>query len=155
MYLKGAPYHYALSKQYSHFANINEFYADYRLSIKHKYPIAVKDGLSVYNYLQNNYKELVISKDGIGLGGESAGASIVTNIVNESRKNNIYPKYQMLIYPVIETCEYDPLHDEGIMYYEYFKKFNSDVYLNELLKLCMDMIYYIKLFSQKIALIKN
>lgn len=182
-YLKGAPYHYSLCKEYANDANINVFYVDYKLAPKYKYPTQILDGVEIYKYIVNHSNELNISNDLIGIGRDSAGANIALNVTKELEKQNLKLKYQMLIYPVIEnietesmkkytntpmwnsklneqmwkyyigsirndsvfncklyaptfieTCEYDPLHDEGIMYYEYLKKFNSDVYLNETFK---------------------
>ena len=177
-YLKGAPYHYTLCKEYASKGNINVFYVDYSLAPKTKYPEAITEGLTVYEWLINNSVSLNISKD-IALSGDSAGSNIVLGLDIMLKEKGIIPKFNMLIYPVIdniktkskemfkntpmwnsklddgmwkrylgdvkydsifnhnicintyiETCEMDPLHDEGVMYYEHLNN-NAKCILNE------------------------
>lgn len=181
-YLKGAPYHYKLAKLYTESTNTKVFFVDYRLSPKYKYPTPIFDGLSVYKWIIENNKTLGIDIDNIGVGGDSAGGSIAISLSIYAKLNKMkLPKYQMLIYPVIdnkvktlskdeflntpmwnsklnekmwkyylkddeyisplsnlvniktyiETAEFDPLKDEGIMYYNYLKENGVSVVLNQ------------------------
>lgn len=103
-YMKGSPYQYNLVRKYAKEANINTFFVDYRLSPKYKYPVPVFDGLYVYKYLLDNCDSLDIDPNGIALGGDSAGGSITTSLSIKIQKENLpLPKYQLLIYPVIDN----------------------------------------------------
>lgn len=179
-YLKGALYHYKLAKLYAGATNTKVFFVDYRLSPKYKYPASSLDGLEVYKWILEN-KE-ILKVDNIGVGGDSAGGSLAIDVSIYAKLNNIkLPKYQMLIYPVIdnkvktlskeeylntpmwnsklnekmwkyylkdvdfrsplnnfiniktyiEVAEFDPLRDEGIMYYNYLKEKGVQVILNK------------------------
>lgn len=103
-YMKGSPYQYNLVRKYAKEANINTFFVDYRLSPKYKYPVPVFDGLYVYKYLLDNCDSLGIDPNRIALGGDSAGGSITTSLSIRIQKENLpLPKYQLLIYPVIDN----------------------------------------------------
>lgn len=181
-YLKGAPYHYKLAKLYAENSNTKVFFVDYRLSPKYKYPHLSLDGVAVYKWIIENNKTLGIDIDNIGVGGDSAGGSLAISLSIYAKLNKMkLPKYQMLIYPVIdnkvktlskdeflntpmwnsklnekmwkyylnddeyisplsnlvniktyiETAEFDPVKDEGIMYYNYLKENGVSVVLNQ------------------------
>ncbi len=102
-YMKGSPYQYNLVRKYAKEANINAFFVDYRLSPKHKYPVPVLDALAVYKWLISKKEEFGIDPYKIGVGGDSAGGSIATSLsIKIKEENLIMPKFQMLIYPVLD-----------------------------------------------------
>lgn len=101
-YLKASPYQYKLARKYALETNLNVFFVDYRRAPKFKYPIPVKDGEKVYEWICSNYKTIDINK--IGFGGDSAGGSIALSLaISLQNKYNIKPYFQFLIYPVVDN----------------------------------------------------
>lgn len=101
---KAAPYHYYLAKEYCVKANCKVLLVHYRLAPKYKFPLALEDCYSAYEWVLNNAKELGIDKNKIAIGGDSAGGNLAATCTLMARDKGLrLPCFQMLIYPVIDT----------------------------------------------------
>lgn len=101
--LKGAPYHYSLARKYAKEAECKVVFVDYRLAPKYSYPTPLNDCLDTLKWIVNNADDLVIDKDKIAVGGDSAGgnlAAAISLVARDELKINLC--FQLLIYPVID-----------------------------------------------------
>lgn len=76
---------------------------DYRKAPKHKYPCALEDCYTALKYIKNHSDELMINKNQIMVGGESAGGGLtcaLTIYARDMKEVNI--AYQMPLYPMID-----------------------------------------------------
>lgn len=101
---KAAPYHYRLVKEHSLKANCKVLLVHYRLAPKYKFPIALEDCRSAYEWTICHAEELGIDKNKIAVGGDSAGGNLAAACTLSARENGLrLPCFQMLIYPVIDA----------------------------------------------------
>ena len=101
---KPAPSHYRLIKEYSLKVNCKVLLTYYRLAPKYKFPLAVEDCYSAYEWVVNNAEELGIEKNRIAVGGDSAGGNLATACALTARDNGLQmPCFQMLVYPVVDA----------------------------------------------------
>lgn len=111
-FMKGYPFQYNICRKYAIKANINVFFVDYHLAPKHKYPKPVIDGYNTYKFICDTFN---VSSDNIGVGGDSAGGSIASCLVNFiKQKEGKDLLFQMLIYPVIS----DKMTTESMKIYQ-------------------------------------
>ncbi|MCB1158486.1 MAG: alpha/beta hydrolase [Leptospiraceae bacterium] len=76
---------------------------DYRLAPEHRFPAAFEDAYSVYEWLESREKYFEINISKMGIGGDSAGASIANYLSARLReREGKKPSYQLLIYPGID-----------------------------------------------------
>ena len=103
-YLKPTFYHYSLAKKYALLSDMKVFFVEYRLSPKYRYPIGVLDSFSVYSWILENANELGVDPSCLGIGGDSAGGSIALNLASLLKEKEMeLPKFQLLIYPVVDN----------------------------------------------------
>ncbi len=80
------------------------FFPHYHLAPKHRYPAACEDVLSLCRYMREHADDLGIDPDRIGIGGDSAGASIAALVCCRWEKEKLgMPCLQMLVYPVTDA----------------------------------------------------
>lgn len=100
---KGAPYHYKLAKIYAEKANAKVVFVDYRLAFQGKYLMPLSDCVSAYRFVLENADNLKVNVNNIGVVGDSAGGYLSLALIKTLAMNGMaVPKYQMLIYPVVD-----------------------------------------------------
>ncbi|MCH5179717.1 MAG: alpha/beta hydrolase [Erysipelotrichales bacterium] len=101
---KAAPHHYKLVKEYAKNANVAVAFVDYRLAFDTKFGTTLSDCVDAYNYILENADVLNIDKDKIGFAGDSAGGYLSLALIDYLSKNKLsLPKFQLLIYPVVDS----------------------------------------------------
>ena len=81
---------------------------DYRLAPEHKYPAAVIDAITSWNWVQNNKARLDIESMQVGVAGDSAGGYLAAAIGLSSIQQalsvqaEVKPAFQYLIYPLTD-----------------------------------------------------
>ena len=99
-----AAYQKKLAFIYAEKAGCRVFFPHYHLAPKYRYPAACEDVLSLCRYMQEHADDLGIDPDRIGIGGDSAGASIAALVCSLWEKEKIgMPCLQMLVYPVTDA----------------------------------------------------
>lgn len=102
---KGAPYHYKLAKAYAEKANVKVVYVDYRLSFQGKYLTPLSDCIAAYRFVLDHADEFNIDINNVGLAGDSAGGYLALAVTKTLSQDGIpLPKYQMLVYPVVDPA---------------------------------------------------
>ncbi|MDQ7080494.1 MAG: alpha/beta hydrolase [Paracoccaceae bacterium] len=74
---------------------------DYRLAPEHPFPAAIEDGQAVFRWLHANAEALKLDPARIGVGGDSAGATIAAVVAQQARAPA--PAFQMLAYPMTDA----------------------------------------------------
>ena len=101
---KAAVYQKKLACIYAAKAKCKVFFPDYHLAPKYPYPAALEDVRALYKYVADHAEELGIDPGRIGLGGDSAGATVAAMICNEYERDQlIKPCLQMLVYPMTDA----------------------------------------------------
>lgn len=92
-------------EQYACNANMRVIFIDYSLSPRHKYPTAIEEGIKVYKRFIESSVGRYLDLKNLFFGGDSAGASIATDMYLTLSLENypILPKGLMLIYPVVSN----------------------------------------------------
>lgn len=104
--MDAAGYHFDYAIKYAKALKCKVFFIRYRLAPKYPYPCGLLDCFHTLKYILKNDQSLRIKKDKIGFIGDSAGGNLVaalTLLAND--KLNFTPKFQVLIYPVIDQNE--------------------------------------------------
>ena len=97
---KPSAYHKQLACIYAKKAGCKVFFVHYHLSPRYHYPAAYEDVLSLYRYVTEHAEELGVDADRIGIGGDSAGASLAALVCSRYEEENVkMPLFQMLVYP--------------------------------------------------------
>ena len=101
--LKASGAHYKTAKEYVKEANCKVFFPDYRLMLKHGYPVPFEDCYYAYKWILDNSKELNIDTDKMVVAGDSVGgylAAVVSMMLKE--RDYIVPTGALMTYPVID-----------------------------------------------------
>lgn len=103
--LPAAGYHYKNAMKYAKEINCKVLFINYRLAPKHPHPIFFEDCYAAMCWLYENANELSINKTIIGIGGDSAGATLSVGVCMMARDRNhpIKFKFQMLPYPFLDA----------------------------------------------------
>lgn len=98
--LPASLHHYKLARQYAIKAGCRVVFVNYSLAPRHSFPQAIFECFKVYEWLLNHAKELNIDASKIGVGGDSAGGQLASDVcISAKRKDIALPCLQMLIYP--------------------------------------------------------
>jgi acetyl esterase/lipase len=85
---------------------------DYRLAPEHPFPAAVDDCQAALRWAFEHAEELGADPNAIGVGGDSAGGNLATDMGLLARKGeNPMPHFQHLIYPVTDFTNPRPSRD--------------------------------------------
>ena len=97
-------YHKKLAGIYAKEAACRVYFPHYHLSPKFPYPVVYEEVLSLYRTIAEDADKLDIDAEKIGLGGDSAGASIAALISNRCEEEHLDPPcLQMLVYPLTDA----------------------------------------------------
>ena len=78
----------------------------YRLSLKAPYPAALEDCFTALEYMYRHSDELMIRKDRIIVGGESAGGGLAAAVCMMARdKGEIPIRFQLPLYPMLDCYD--------------------------------------------------
>jgi acetyl esterase len=88
-------------------SNMNIVSVDYRLAPEYKFPTPICDAIDAWNWINDHHKQLNLSPDHIGVGGDSAGGYLACLIgqiqLQESLpvRTQVLPSFQFLLYPMM------------------------------------------------------
>jgi acetyl esterase len=86
---------------------------EYRLGPEHKFPAAHDDALDSFAWVARHAAELGGDAERIGVGGDSAGANLATNVARLARqRTGASPIFQLLIYPTVDATKGWPSSEE-------------------------------------------
>ncbi|WP_044932591.1 alpha/beta hydrolase [Butyrivibrio sp. AC2005] len=101
--LKAAGAHYQFAKWYAEKVNCKVIMPDYRLMPKYRFPYAVEDCYSAYEWAILNSAELGIDEHRIIVTGDSAGGNIAAAVVFMARdRDQILPAGVLMVYPALD-----------------------------------------------------
>ena len=101
--LKADKSHYQLAKWYAEKVNCKVVFPDYRLMPKYRFPYAVEDCYSVYDWVIDNADELGIDKKRVILTGDSAGGNLAAAVTLMARERSAaLPVGVLMAYPVLD-----------------------------------------------------
>jgi len=75
---------------------------DYRLAPEHPFPAAIADGCAAVAWLSHHARELGIDPERLGIGGDSAGATLATVVCQLTSARDVPLAAQLLICPITD-----------------------------------------------------
>ncbi len=103
--LAAAGYHYKNAIEYATEVGCRVFFVNYRLAPKHPHPVFFEDCYAAACYVYENAAVLGIDVSRIGIGGDSAGATLAvgTCMMARDRGARVKLAFQMLPYPYLDA----------------------------------------------------
>lgn len=103
--LSAASYHYKNTMQYAEELGCRVLFVNYRLAPKYPHPIFFEDCYAAVCWLYDNADDLGIDRTRIGIGGDSAGATLSVGVcmMAKDRSHPIHFAFQMLPYPFLDA----------------------------------------------------
>ena len=103
--LPAAGYHYKNAMRYAREVGCSVAFVNYRLAPKHHHPIFFEDCYSAMRYIYDNSEALMIDRDLLGIGGDSAGATLAVGVIMmaKDRRHPVRFSFQMLPYPFLDA----------------------------------------------------
>ena len=103
--LPAADYHYKNAMKYAKELNCAVVFVNYRLAPKHPHPIFFEDCYAALCWAYDSADTLGIDRDNIGIGGDSAGATLAVGALMMAidRGHPIRLCFQMLPYPFLDA----------------------------------------------------
>lgn len=100
---KGASHHYRMAKMYAEKIGAKVVFVDYRLAFQANGQACVEDCFAAYCHVLERADKLHLDVGNIGLIGDSAGGYLALALCKMLSERNVeLPKYQMLVYPVVD-----------------------------------------------------
>lgn len=93
-------------------AGVDVLSVDYRLAPEHRFPAAVEDALTAWDYVLGRAPEWGLDPHRIVVGGDSAGGNLAAVLTLQLRGRDIQPALQVLIYPVTDMSSEHPSYVE-------------------------------------------
>lgn len=103
--LKAAGYHYMNSLRYAEETGCTVIFPDYRLAPENPFPVFYEDVYTVFCHIYDNHEEYGIDVGKIGLGGDSAGATLAVGLRIMAKERN-HPAsfiFELLMYPYLDA----------------------------------------------------
>lgn len=103
--LPAASYHYRNAMRYAKEVACKVFFINYRLAPKHPHPIFFEDCYAAMSWLYEHADLLDIDPSLIGIGGDSAGATLAVGVcmMIKDRNHPLKLVFQMLVYPFLDA----------------------------------------------------
>ncbi len=103
--LKAAGYHYMNCLRYARETGCVVIFPDYRLAPEHPFPVFYEDCYAVFCDIDEKAGELGIDRGRIGVGGDSAGATMAAGLcmMARERQHPVRFVFQMLLYPYLDA----------------------------------------------------
>ena len=92
----------SVCSKYASFADIAILSVDYRLAPEYPFPAAIEDVSAGVRWARENYGELAIDPERIGIAGDSAGGGIAAGVLLKARDEGCGLSSAMLIYPMLD-----------------------------------------------------
>lgn len=102
--LEAVGYHYHNAMRYTKEAACKVVFVKYRLAPKHPHPVFFEDCYAAFCWVYDRAEELGIDRKRIGVGGDSAGATLAVGVCMMARDRAHPGKlcFQMLAYPYLD-----------------------------------------------------
>lgn len=103
--LEAAGYHYKNALRYAKEVGCRVLFVNYRLAPENRHPVFYEDCYSAMCWAYDNAEKLGIRRDRIGIGGDSAGATLAVGVcmMARDRRHPIKFAFQMLPYPYLDA----------------------------------------------------
>ncbi len=103
--LPAAGYHYKNAMRYAKEVGCKVVFVNYRLAPKHPHPVFFEDCYAAFCWVYNHAEDLKIDISRIGIGGDSAGATLAVGVCMMARERSHPVKFlfQMLPYPYLDA----------------------------------------------------
>lgn len=103
--LPAAGCHYKNAMRYAKEVGCKVLFVNYRLAPKHPHPVFFEDCYAAFCWAYDNAGTLGIDKERMGIGGDSAGATLAVGVCMMARDRNHPVKFlfQMLPYPFLDA----------------------------------------------------
>lgn len=103
--LAAAGYHYKNAMRYAKEVGCKVLFVNYRLAPKHPHPVFFEDCYAAMCWAYDNADTLCIDTSRIGIGGDSAGATLAAGVclMARDRQHPIKFTFQMLPYPFLDA----------------------------------------------------
>lgn len=103
--LEAAGYHYRNAMRYAKEVGCKVFFVNYRLAPRHPHPVFFEDCYAALCHVYDHAAELGIDTERIGIGGDSAGATLAVGVclMARDRGHSVRFRFQMLPYPFLDA----------------------------------------------------
>ncbi len=103
--LEAAGYHYSNAMRYAKEVGCKVVFPHYRLAPQHPHPVFFEDCYAAFCWAYDHAEELGIDIQRIGIGGDSAGATLAVGVcmMARDRQHPVQFRFQMLPYPYLDA----------------------------------------------------
>ena len=103
--LPAAGYHYKNAMRYARESGCRVVFVNYRLAPQFQHPVFFEDCYAAMCWVYDNAEQLHIDPERIGIGGDSAGATLAVGVcmMARDRKHPVRFLFQMLPYPYLDA----------------------------------------------------
>ncbi len=103
--LEAAGYHYKNAMRYSRELGCKVIFPQYRLAPQHPHPVFYEDCYAAFCWAYDHAGMLGIDTSCIGIGGDSAGATLAVGVcmMAQERRHPVKFRFQMLPYPYLDA----------------------------------------------------
>ena len=113
-------------------ADVRVLALDYRLCPEHRFPAAVDDCWTAYQWVAEHAEQLGADPDHLGVGGDSAGGCLATVVALRAAGAGVPCRHQLLVYPVtdlVNASESRKLFSSGFYLTQEFMDLATGSYL--------------------------
>lgn len=134
-YIRGSLHsHDGLCARLAKYGGFAVLSVDYRLAPEHKFPAAVDDAITAFNWAIQHGATYDLDPGKVAVGGDSSGGCLAAAVTQQAKvQGNALPVFQMLLYPTLDahlTAKSYQLFEDGFfLTYERIRDYR-DMYLN-------------------------